>query len=94
MGKRKSQIAEGFEIDGSISDVEETPVDTPAILEEVEKPAKKTVMVYSDAVHENKRVFGVKFEDGLAWTTPKKALVLVKNWGFKCPELEQQDGGK
>lgn len=44
--------------------------------------------VYTGNANFNGRRYGVLFNKGVGEATEKQARVLVKNWGYKCPELE------
>jgi len=44
--------------------------------------------VYTGNANFNGRRYGVLFSKGVGEATAKQAHILVKNWGYKCPELE------
>lgn len=44
--------------------------------------------VYTGNPNFNGRRYGVLFSKGVGEATEKQARVLVKNWGYKCPQLD------
>ena len=53
---------------------------------------EKKYAVYTPNQEFSGRRFGVIFEDGKGMATEHQAVVLVKNWGYSCPELFLEEG--
>ena len=52
--------------------------------------ADKLYAVFTPVKNFKGRRFGVVFIDGKGMATKREATVLVKNWGYKCPELDAE----